>query len=89
MHDNYILCQSCSLIIPATEPYANIRETYEDLLRPRPRILDPVNPSKNFYNSGIQGEQQGRGKWAPLIEKIDTLDLSSDILKLHEERFKP
>ena len=85
----YVLCRSCSLIVPATEPYASIRETYKDLLPPCPRILDPINPSKNLYNSGIYGSDQGRKKWAPFIEKIDTLDLSSNIEKLHEERFTP
>lgn len=65
-----------SLVVPAPEPYASIRETYKDLLPPCPRIPDPINPSKNLFHSGIYGVEQGRKKWASFIEKIDKLDLS-------------
>ena len=78
-----------SLVVPVPERYSYVREDYSDLLPDPPRIADPVNPSINYYHSGIYGVQQGEAKWAPFVAKVDTLDLSSEVEKEHKEAFKP
>lgn len=80
-----------SLVVPVPERYSYVREDYSDLLPDPPRIADPVNPSANLYKSGLYGRhQQKEGeKWALFLAKVDTLDLSSKIMKEHEEAFKP
>ena len=64
-----------SLVIPGTK---DIVSEFEYLLPPRPRIIDPANPSNNVYKSGIGPNLYGvgDGKWGTLQKEISDIDLT-------------
>lgn len=71
-YDNAITVFLNSLFVPGTQ--RDVRES--ELLAPCPRIIDPVNPANNVYESGIYKVPEGISKWEKFASKIDTIDLS-------------
>lgn len=76
-----------SLSVPGADE--NLQVTYGDLLPDKPRIIDPINPANNLYLSGITRCKREENKWGPFMRKIDSLNLSPDILRQHKRVFHP
>ena len=72
-----------SLSIPGADE--ETMEKYSDLLPPKPRIIDPVNPSNNVFLSGVGPIKQGQytNKWDIFAREIDSLDLNAKKEKLY------
>lgn len=50
---------------------------YQNLLPSRPRICDPVNPTKNLYLTEIDEQKdKTKTKWSVLKDRIQHIDLS-------------
>lgn len=60
-----------------------LQKEYKDLIPERPRIIDPINPANNLYQSGIKGGDQGN-KWATFKEKVAGLNIGPEIMEIHK-----
>lgn len=76
-----------SLTVPGADEHLQI--THQDLLPDIPRIIDPVNPANNLYLSGITRCKKEENKWGPFKRKVDSLNLTPDILWQHKRIFHP
>ena len=62
---------------------------YSDLLPPKPRIVDPVNPANNVFLSGIGGKKRlNQNKWGIFAAKIDSLMLEPTKTYIQDPNFK-
>ena len=63
-----------SLAIPGADQ--DVLRKYSDLLPPKPRIVDPVNPANNVFLSGVGPiKRRHQNKWDIFAAKIDSLVL--------------